>query len=64
MENESPRSAQEDPELINWLINAQAHGGSFIQSLADAGIRADWDNYRILRPVLLQMKQKYPNYDR
>ncbi len=61
--------AQQDPELFIWLQTAAGHfaperpaAGSFLRNLAEAGLRADWDNYPILRPVLLQMKAKYPKY--
>ena len=54
--------AGEDLELWDWLRNARDFAGDFLKSLAEAGLRADADNYAILRPVLLQMKAKYPKY--
>jgi hypothetical protein len=54
----------DDPELLEWLNNASQRGGGFVSSLANAGLKADWENYPILRPVLLEMRTKYPNYDR
>lgn len=54
--------AQDDMELADWLLNAQSFGGDFLRSLAEAGLRADHENYPVLRPVLLSMKEKYPKY--
>lgn len=61
---EVPRTAQVDPVLIDWLLNVQAYAGDFLKFLAGAGMRADEHNYPVLRPVLLKMKEKYPEYDR
>lgn len=55
-------TAQEDDELFNWLVNASAQAGDFLRSVADAGLRADAFNYPLLRPFLLLMAQKYPQY--
>ena len=55
-------TAMEDDEMAWWLREAQIYGGSFIKAIAEAGVRADDDNYAILRPVLLQLKDKYPKY--
>jgi hypothetical protein len=57
-----PRSAQADPELYDWLLNAANFAGDFLKSIAWAGLRADADNYPVLRPALLVMKFKYPEY--
>ncbi len=54
--------AADDPELFNWLDQASAKGGGFLKTIAMAGLRADSDNYEILRPALLQLKAKYPKY--
>lgn len=54
--------AHEDPSLIDWLLNVTGEAGDFLRTLASAALRADADNYSRLRPVLLQMKQKYPRY--
>ena len=59
--------AQEDDELFNWLVNAAGHGtgppaGDFLKNLAEAGLRADAENYPILRPVLVELSVKYPKY--
>jgi hypothetical protein len=59
--------AQEDSELFSWLVNAAGHGtgapaGDFLKNLAEAGLRADAENYLVLRPVLVLMAMKYPKY--
>ena len=59
------RSAQEDNELFDWLLNASGHGtmdaaGDFLKNLAEAGLRADRVNYPIIRPALVAMAAKYP----
>jgi hypothetical protein len=51
-------TAQEDNELFNWLLNAAGHGtgpaaGDFLKNLAEAALRADAENYLVLRPVLV-----------
>jgi len=61
--------AQQDPELFVWLQTAAGHfaperpaAGSFLQTVAEAAFRADAENYPILRPALLELKAKYPQY--
>ena len=58
--------AAEDVELWDWLYGALAgrpvRAGDFLQAIVDAATRADWDNYPLLRPVLLQLRDKYPKY--
>jgi hypothetical protein len=64
------QSAQEDPDLFEWMQNVIngnpeqgiAPAGDFLKSLANAALHADWENYPMLRPILLQMKYKYPQY--
>jgi hypothetical protein len=48
--------------LHDWLLNAANFAGDFLKSIAWAGLRADGDNYPVLRPALLFMKSKYPEY--
>jgi len=43
-------TAQDDVELADWLLNAQSFAGDFLRSLAEAGLRADHENYPVLRP--------------
>jgi hypothetical protein len=55
-----------DPVLMDWLHNASDErrgAGSFVKFMAQAGLRADAENYAILRPALLQYKIKYPQYN-
>lgn len=54
--------AHEDLELFDWLVAAQARGGGFVHAIADAGLRADPENYELIRPVLLELQRKYPQY--
>jgi hypothetical protein len=59
--------AQEDTELFDWLINASGHGtgpaaGDFLKHLAESALHADPVNYPILRPVLMVMSVRYPEY--
>jgi hypothetical protein len=53
----------DDPELLEWLANADHTGGGFISSLARAGLVADFENYPLIRPVLMVMRAKYPEYE-
>jgi hypothetical protein len=58
--------AQEDTELLNWLLGIYNHiptqPSAFLEAVGDAALRADWENYEILRPALLELKKKYPDY--
>ena len=36
--------------------------GGFVLAIANATLRADDDNFRILQPALLQIIEKYPIY--
>ena len=58
----TPKLASDDPELHDWLLNASNFAGDFLKTIAWAGLRADWNNYPQLRPVLLHMKDNYPEY--
>ena len=53
----------DDPLLLEWLCNARERAGGFVSNLAKAALVADWENYPILRPVLVQMREKYPEYE-
>src|SRR5580658_3193231 len=48
---------EDDPELLEWLANAKEKAGGFVSNLAAAALVADWENYPILRPVLLLMRE-------
>ena len=51
-----------DAQLKHWMQNASFWGGGFLKTLMEAAYRADDENYAMLRPVLLQMQAKYPEY--
>jgi hypothetical protein len=52
-----------DPELDTWVDNLVRMGaGSFLQAVHSVAVTADSDNYAMLRPVLLQLREKYPQY--
>jgi len=53
----------DDPELLEWLSKAEQQGGGFVSAIAAAGLRADWENYRIVRPLLVLARLKYPEYE-
>lgn len=54
---------EDDPELLEWLAKASQEGGGFISAIARAGLVADWENYPVLRPVLVAMRDKYRQYE-
>ena len=53
----------DDPEMLEWLANAQQRGGHFISSMAKAGLHADFKNYALIRPLLTVLRAKYPAYE-
>lgn len=53
----------DDPELLEWLSEADRNGGGFVSAIARAGLVADYDNYPLVRPLLLAMRKKYPVYE-
>jgi hypothetical protein len=59
--------AHEDTQLLDWLLGIAnqkpVESGDFLKSLADAALRADWENYAALRPALLYIRDKYPQYN-
>lgn len=59
----TPTSACNDPMLLNWLFNAANFAGDFLKDISNGALRADWNNYPLLRPFLLYLKEKYPLYD-
>jgi hypothetical protein len=58
--------AQEDIELVDWLLGIANHKptepGDFLKALAAAALRADPENYPLMRPMLLHVRAKYPEY--
>ncbi|HYR45039.1 MAG TPA: hypothetical protein VER98_18555 [Terriglobia bacterium] len=55
-------TANSDAGLFVWVAEANRYGGSFVKAIALAALCADDENYALLRPVLLQLKDKYPKY--
>jgi hypothetical protein len=53
----------DDPELLEWLSKACQDGGGFISSIARAALVADAQNYFLIRPVIVQLRHKYPKYE-
>jgi len=52
-----------DPELDTWVDNILLMGaGSFLRYVHCAAVNADPENYALMRPLLLQLKAKYPEY--
>jgi hypothetical protein len=37
--------------------------GGFISSIAKAALVADYENYPLMRPLLLVLRTKYPQYE-
>lgn len=59
-------TAHEDHELLPWLLGIvngkPVPSGDFLRSLADAALRADFLNYEVLRPALVEFRARYPKY--
>jgi hypothetical protein len=55
-------AAPDDPELFGWLCWASGagHVPSFVRVLAEAAACACTSDYALLRPVLLELKRRYP----
>jgi hypothetical protein len=56
-----PHSATTDNELHDWLASAAEHGTSFLRAIAEAAFLSDLKHYRVLRPVLLNLKKMHPD---
>lgn len=54
---------EDDPELLEWLAKANQEGGGFVSAIARAALVADWENYPLLRPVVVELRAKYPRYE-
>jgi hypothetical protein len=54
---------EDDRELLEWLAKASQEGGGFVSAIARAALVADDDNYPIVRPVVIQLRAKYPRYE-
>jgi hypothetical protein len=55
-------SANTDPELHDWLRWASEGGNtpSFVRKVAEAALIACTPDYVLLRPVLIDLKRRYP----
>jgi hypothetical protein len=55
-------SAHTDPELSQWLRWASEGGNTpmFVRMVAEAARMACMPDYVLLRPVLLELKRRYP----
>jgi hypothetical protein len=49
-----------DVELHDWLRWAEANVSSFLKTTVEAALIADLKHYNLLRPVLLELKKKWP----
>jgi hypothetical protein len=58
--NVEPHSATTDNELHDWLASAAEHGTSFLRAIAEAAFLSDLKHYRVLRPVLRNLKKMHP----
>lgn len=61
-----PTIAQTDRELLPWLLGIQGGrpqpAGDFLRYLAEAALRADFANYASLRPALIEIRTRHPEY--
>lgn len=55
-------SANTDPELRDWLrwASDSARTPCFVRRVAEAALIACIPDYLLLRPVLLELKRRYP----
>lgn len=53
-------SAATDDELRGWLGWAEKNGSGFLQRIAEAASIADAKHYNVLRPLLLRLREMYP----
>jgi hypothetical protein len=51
------------PEELDWVnatISIRAGSNSFLELFCEACLRADFQNYELLRPVVAEFMRKYP----
>ena len=54
--------ASEDNQMRDWLMRlGRMRSGHFLGALADAAMKADDEDYSIIRPALMDLKRKYPD---
>ncbi len=52
-----------DAELDTWVANLMRMGcGGFLQAVYEVAVCSDPQNYELVRPLLLELKKKYPKY--
>jgi hypothetical protein len=51
------------PPISAPHAKANQDGGGFVSAIARAALVADWDNYPLMRPLILQLRAKYPRYE-
>jgi hypothetical protein len=55
-----------DDELMHWvfgIIHAEpTRSGDFLWHLAQAAVRADAESYAALRPTLMVLRERFPEY--
>jgi len=61
-EPEPGSAAPADPELSQWLRWASERGNTptFVRTVAEAALMACSPDYVLLRPVLVELKRRYP----
>lgn len=56
--------ALDDTELGAWVMALGAErSGHFLCALAEAVMKADAEDYSVIRPALMNLKRKYPDPD-
>jgi hypothetical protein len=63
MATETLIAQSDDPELLEWLAKANQLGGGFVSAMARAALVADPYNYPVIRPAILALRAKYPQYE-
>jgi len=53
-------TALDDGDISEWLMRlTEVRSGHFLCALSEAVIRADGEDYAIIRPALMNLKRKY-----
>jgi hypothetical protein len=61
-EDSATRTAFDDRELSEWVMAlGEECSGPFLCALAEAVMKADAEDYSIIRPALVNLKCKYPD---
>jgi hypothetical protein len=55
-------TASEDEYMRPWFDGVEFQAGDFLKCLVAAARRADRENYRVLRSLLIYFPAKYPEY--